>query len=614
MDSAQALTSTAGLPSDIEEILSKGRPNHLESGSAISFINAVGVRNNVTSMHGDCVLSLGATKTLGFTQDFKYSSNLLWSPPGSPLGDHLFMQRDGNLCLTSDGKTTWESDTKGHEGAYLVVEDDGNARVLSKDGQQLWSSKSSGNLNPNVVVPTRSGFPAHQLTPAEWLDTLDYNGIFKALVSKGLGLVPEVGGILSGLVGFLWPDKDKPQLRWDQISKGVEKIVLGLIAQDKVKELARKTESLYELIRKYDEVPYGIDQKGQKFNFILDWFTLTKRDYLDNETPWETLQYFVPMATLHLTFVRQQYFLWDKIYPNNPGAEKEAHRKELEQTIQQYTAAAKKIKDKCLEWRLDDRIYMTPWHDDGRSPAGHAKSRSVGDKERKYKWDIKLNWDNGYGGDLRYDPDLMSKRIYTDLRDYADAVYRQQIDDLLAPSLLWDQFGVDNAGKYKPVSRDVMTVTTDTMGRGYAGNMVHFNDREFAEKNGPITKIVINAWDTVDGFEIWYGGKSSGHRGGYGGSKRVLEVGEGESVVYVSGHMGDYMDSLRFWVSSDKKIAGGAMGGPGDPRTGDNFHIGHVENGPSNDPDTFRLKYVYGWYGSDHIQEFGATFFKTGTT
>ncbi|KAI8943989.1 hypothetical protein F4801DRAFT_595287 [Xylaria longipes] len=453
------------------------------------------------------------------------------------------------------------------------------------------------------VLPERRGNAAHQETPAEWLDTLDYNAIFKALVSEGLDFVPEVGAVLSGLVGFLWPDKDKPQLRWDQISKGVEKIVADLIAKDKVKQLAQKSESLYELIRKYDEVPYGIVQKGQKFNFILDWFTVIKREYLDNETPWETLQYFVPMATLHLTFVRQQYFLWDKIYPDNPGAEKEAHRKELEQTIQQYSAAAKKIKARCLEWRLEERIYKTPWRDDGAGPGGHARSRSVGDKERDYEWEVKLNWDNGYGGDLGFSPDIMIERIYQDLRDYADAVYRQQIDDLLAPSLLWDQFGVDNAGKYQPVSRDVMTVTTDTMGKGYSGDMVHFNDREFAEKNGPITKIVLNAWDTVDGFEIWYGGKSSGHRGGHGGSERVLEVGEGESIVYVSGRMGDYTDSLRFRVSSGKKISGE-----------DNFHIGHLENGPSNEPDTFRLKYVYGWYSSGHIEEFGATFFKTGTT
>ncbi|KAI1149278.1 hypothetical protein F4825DRAFT_431111 [Nemania diffusa] len=291
------------------------------------------------------------------------------------------MQKNGYLCLISGGKSTWTAGIGGNEGAYLVVEDDGNARVLTKDGKEAWSSKSASNLKPNIVIPVRKKFPAHQQTPAEWLDTLDYNGIFKAIVSEGLGLVPEAGSILSGLVGFLWPDKDKPQLRWDQISKGVEKIVLGLIAKDKVKELARKSQSLYELIRKYDELPYGIDQKGQKFNFILDWFTLTKRDYLDNETPWETLQYFVPMATLHLTFVHQQYFLWDKIYPNNPGKQKEANRKELEQTIQQYIAAAKRIKTRCLEWRLNERIYKEPWNDDGAGPAGHAKSRSVGDAE-----------------------------------------------------------------------------------------------------------------------------------------------------------------------------------------------------------------------------------------
>ncbi|KAJ8122645.1 hypothetical protein ONZ43_g1212 [Nemania bipapillata] len=91
----------------------------------------------------------------------------------------------------------------------------------------------------------------------------------------------------------------------------------------------------------------------------------------------------------------------------------------------------------------------------------------------------------------------MSERIYQDLRDYADATYRQRIDDLLAPSLLWDQFSVGNAGKHKPVSRHVMTAITDTMGKGYAYSMKHSSDRQFAEKHGLVTKVVINVWDAV---------------------------------------------------------------------------------------------------------------------
>lgn len=93
---------------------------------------------------------------------------------------------------------------------------------------------------------------------------------------------------------------------------------------------------------------------------------------------------------------------------------------------------------------------------------------------------------------------------WTELR--ADAIHQQQIKDLLAPSLQWPQFINDNGGHYDPISRNVACNTTETMGVGIVSSMEHFNNRGFAEQHGPITKVVVWAWDRMDGFEIWYGG------------------------------------------------------------------------------------------------------------
>jgi len=130
--------------------------------------------------------------------------------------------------------------------------------------------------------------------------------------------------------------------------------------------------------------------------------------------------------------------------------------------------------------------------------------------------------------------------------------------------------------------------------------MQHFNDREFAEKHGPIRKIVLRAGDIIDGFEIWYGNESSGYRGGKGGIDRVLEVLPHESIAAVFGYMGQYLVTMRFDVSPDKWICGGNQRYKNGWK---NFVMGYPDSGPSDGKQNGRLLYVYGWHNTNgHIE------------
>ncbi|UKZ74465.1 hypothetical protein TrVFT333_002134 [Trichoderma virens FT-333] len=410
-----------------------------------------------------------------------------------------------------------------------------------------------------IVVPDR---PHYQSSDSH-VNVIDVNKLLKITVSNGLKAIPTVGSLLSGLITALWPDPSKPGLRWDEIDGNVRMIVAGLLNDDKVRDLRQRINSLQDLINNYNQTPYGISQKGERFTFILSWLTIIRREFTENGTPWLTLQFFIPMATLHLGFLREQLLHWDQIYPNQP-ADTDRLRRELRDAITIYTAAADGIRERCLTWRLDERIVVT-------EREVKSRHRILGPTYHKFVRDLETQFSHEI---------IWAERYAQDLRDAAGAAYRQQIDDILAPSLQWPQF--DREGAYDPINRDIMAGTTGPMGSGISHCMNHFNDREFARKHGRITKVVIHAWARVDGFEIWYGGVSSGLRGKCGGTPRVLEVGEGQSII---------------------------QGGQGE----DNFRIGFPEDGPGDEPGTFRLQYVYGWSNnsSGHIEGFGAAFHQT---
>ncbi|EHK22858.1 uncharacterized protein TRIVIDRAFT_60319 [Trichoderma virens Gv29-8] len=448
-----------------------------------------------------------------------------------------------------------------------------------------------------IVVPDRPHFQSSD-SHINLGNIIDMNKLLKITVSNGLKAIPTVGSLLGGLITALWPDPRKPSLRWDEIDGNVRMIVKGLLNDDKVRDLRQRINSLQDLINNYNQTPYGISQKGERFTFILSWLTIIRREFTENGTPWLTLQFFIPMATLHLGFLREQLLHWDQIYPNQP-ADTDRLRRELRDAITIYTTAADGIRERCLTWRLDERIVVTERKVKSRHRIlGSTYHKFVRDLETQFSHEI--IWGPEFGPGRGYSPDLEAERYAQDLRDAAGAVYRQQIDDILAPSLQWPQF--DREGAYDPINRDIMAGTTGPMGSGISHCMNHFNDREFARKHGRITKVVIHAWARVDGFEIWYGGVSSGLRGMCGGTPRVLEVGEGQSIVCISGRVGVYLDSIRFFLSPETQI----QGGQGE----DNFRIGFPEDGPGDEPDTFRLQYVYGWSNnsSGYIEGFGAAF------
>jgi outer membrane lipoprotein-sorting protein len=71
------------------------------------------------------------------------------------------MQGDGNLVIYSPGRAQWASNTAGHPGSGLVVQDDGNTVIYDPGGHALWAT--------NTWLPTGPRATGAQMRPGETL-------------------------------------------------------------------------------------------------------------------------------------------------------------------------------------------------------------------------------------------------------------------------------------------------------------------------------------------------------------------------------------------------------------------------------------------------------------
>jgi hypothetical protein len=538
----------------------------------------------------------------------------------------LIMQEDGDLCLYDrNGKFLWGSMTQGlidAPGSSLVVNKHGYCGI--KPVQWLpFSGYKAGCLIWSVCdkSPFRWGpMPAEDPAPfptSAFLNSLSINNLLKSAVSGVVGLIPEVGGVLSKVVGTLWPDEKPKTLQWDEIREGMKTIAQGLIDEDRAKKLHADISKLLEHLKTYDQTSFDIEMKGAVFTTILSWFEDHKSDFIENATPWKNIQDFVQLGTLHLAFLHHQLHEWDRIWPRDKGKDTSVHKKSLDETCNLYVAAAKMIREKCIEWRFQ-QIQITAWENDGMRNLvyGQDKKRTVRDNFRDPPiiHEIRSSAADDSG---RIMGETVSRKYHQNFCDHVDIVYRQQVDDILSPALLWPLFK-ETPGTSHTITREV-TWTTDIMGSGMSRGMTHFNDKAFAEQNGAISRIELHGHDRVDGIEVWYGGVSSGLRGckERSGHSVVLDIDTTkEAIVEFSGNVGQWVYALQVYVSEEKMIqAGSKLNFGGEDSYVENFHMGSSVFGPSpTGQGVGTLKYLYGFYrtlGGGYIERLGAVFHTT---
>ncbi|SMR45436.1 unnamed protein product [Zymoseptoria tritici ST99CH_3D1] len=423
-----------------------------------------------------------------------------------------------------------------------------------------------------VKCPPPSKFPATDALPA-FIQAIDINDLLKGAVCEGLSMVPTAGAILSKALGILWPDTANPTLKWTDIEAGVKSLAQGLIEEHDAKDLKLRTEGLMNLLQTYRDTSYGTDQKKAFLNSLLSWFDTNKAWYCKNEEPWLTMQCFVQMATMHLSVLREQAFYWDKVYGSaDPHVDAEKHKQKLRNAIAEYTSRIDKIRARCTEWRMS-KVSRTDWASQGHNAFNQYKTCKVNDSFSGFDQEYSDN-DETYH---------QAERDFQNLRDYVDITYRGQLENYLSLSLIWPNFAAEQHANLATIGRTVF-MESGIAGSG-AAMMQHFNDREFHEQHGPITRIDIHAWDGVDGIEVWYGGQSSGLRGKKGGSVRTIELGPGHSIDRVVAHVGKVVDAIAFRGNFTGYWAGAGGNGGGFLVEDPNFIIAGIKDPQQGDPN-----------------------------
>lgn len=142
---------------------------------------------------------------------------------------------------------------------------------------------------------------------------ININNALRVLVAAGLKFVPGVGSLLIGLVLVLWPSDNAPGLIWEGIEGKVKAVCAELIDDNNAKNLRNHVQGLYNVLHLYLEQS-DPGQKAAHFTNLVADLALLEPEFLNDESPWLSLQYLVPLETLHLSILWSQYMLYREIY------------------------------------------------------------------------------------------------------------------------------------------------------------------------------------------------------------------------------------------------------------------------------------------------------------
>jgi hypothetical protein len=116
--------------------------------------------DTVVSCNGQFSLDLQTDGNLVLYSGAANAANALWDTAtdagdGRTPGYRAIMQEDGNFVLydahgTADANRLWSSDTSGHPGAYVDVQDDGNLVIyvgIASPSNALWATGTERQTN-----------------------------------------------------------------------------------------------------------------------------------------------------------------------------------------------------------------------------------------------------------------------------------------------------------------------------------------------------------------------------------------------------------------------------------------------------------------------------------
>jgi hypothetical protein len=378
---------------------------------------------------------------------------------------------------------------------------------------------------------------------------------FRALVLGVVGNVPKAGSALQGLAGFFWKQDTEASAVFDQMKTYVDTLVPELIARERVIELEHRLVGLHQVLNDYNRTSYGTVQKGQWFTSLLSDLDKADPFFFDERNPEKTLTYFVPMGTLRIAALEEQYLYYDRIY-GQADPDRDDHLKRLKDVIGAYSGALAKAQTAAIRWRVQDKVTFDVQTKKVFGGLGSSTTTTWTATDSLCPWQISFSHNSLSGGETYGEE--KAKIQLAQRRAQVDAAYKADLDLLFAPAYLWPYLDPTNPDKPPSAQPEPTPIYVTSGPFGSFSNEPTFDDNPNGD---PVTRIVVYAGSRVDGVEVFYGGRSGGLHGARSGNAYSLDLGPGETIVSASGRGGDAMDALQFTTSTGRTVGGGASGG-----------------------------------------------------
>nr|UDN67330.1 insecticidal protein IPD113.2 [Lygodium flexuosum] len=352
----------------------------------------------------------------------------------------------------------------------------------------------------------------------------DWNNRIRDAVIKISSKIPEVGSVVSILIGTFWP-QDKLDI-FQALKADVTKLVKQEILEHELNQRQSEIDALKVLIARYHAA-----KAHEKGNFLSNWITEADRlsvIFRQSENNIHLILPIITLALLHLTGLRERlYFGKELYYEDNTKQWKE----DLEDMYKTYIVDF--LPDVFRRWKLwrAEQVQIKSWverYPMAMLPQSHATvaDAMTGDW-RHFSVDLTDSKTNVF-------PEICEDhktRICNDASiDLADCISTTFVFLKLLPdnSKNFPEYDKEVFGRmFKgPYSQDLFP-TDQSFGFGNPEPIfrTHPDHDDYKAGSGPITKVVIREWNTIDAMQFIYANRQgvlAGNRDG--GERHEIDV------------------------------------------------------------------------------------------
>ncbi|MCH8622363.1 RICIN domain-containing protein [Undibacterium sp. TS12] len=491
-------------------------------------------------------------------------------------GHHYMVMRNSGMYWDIKDKSTdagaqliqWDwSDAQGHganQRFRLMSNGDGYHYIKSvhsglmlevKDGGKAWENVQQNKLKDKVE---ERGHQLFRVIPAsdEYLASdqksfKEYSDLLRTATLALIGKIPEAGGAIQAVLGFLWPDKHDQDF-WNQITAYVEQRMKDLLEEAKLTAMKEILEGTRDNLNEY--LKSGAANKRSKLVATITSAQQNEKPYLKAQAGVAVLPLLVAWGTLMLTARLEMVRYYDDKLAgksdDNPN-ETQSELQFLKEAIERYGNAAKECREKAMKWRLGflhNDVKITNSREWGRIEDYWVEDRFDGwRKEARFAPATRVS-----------DPE--AKDRIKNARDMREAQIRAkfdaELDVVMAAERLWPYFDPEKAGK---AAKKKIQVVVGSFGD-------RPRDKKFDCGSGGLIEIKLCTFSTgrphasLCGLQLRYANGTQSSYGNSGDRQETLTLTAGEFITNVRGLQRNSVEGLMIETSHGRSVHAGQLG------------------------------------------------------